>query len=304
MVAAARRRARGDSPLQRWRRASRRRRRLPRRRAERRLRAALRRRAAARGRRLRQGPAHRHLPVLVGARRAHRRRPLRRPIARPARSRSGTRRRRGEPTRRASRGGVRRRSAARRQALVALERQAAHRPSLRAGRARRRHAPGRERARRCPAARRAQWRHATSSRTSSFTVRSKRSSPATSRSASDPVGNASIWRRQHEAKPASSIAEIGGDAHGGDRRGRSTDGAAQAQPRTPFAVAQTYIPIAGTGEMFPVRRIYCIGRNYAAHAREMGSDPELASRRSSSRSRPTRSSSRRPARRSTIPIRR
>jgi len=25
--------------------------------------------------------------------------------------------------------------------------------------------------------------------------------------------------------------------------------------------------------MFPVRRIYCIGRNYAAHAREMGSDP-------------------------------
>ena len=25
--------------------------------------------------------------------------------------------------------------------------------------------------------------------------------------------------------------------------------------------------------MFPVRRIYCIGRNYAAHSREMGSDP-------------------------------
>jgi 2-keto-4-pentenoate hydratase/2-oxohepta-3-ene-1,7-dioic acid hydratase in catechol pathway len=30
----------------------------------------------------------------------------------------------------------------------------------------------------------------------------------------------------------------------------------------------------GSSEMFPVRRIYCIGRNYAAHAREMGSDPE------------------------------
>jgi 2-keto-4-pentenoate hydratase/2-oxohepta-3-ene-1,7-dioic acid hydratase in catechol pathway len=43
--------------------------------------------------------------------------------------------------------------------------------------------------------------------------------------------------------------------------------------KTPFAVAQTYIPIAGTSELFPVRRIYCIGRNYAAHAREMGSDP-------------------------------
>jgi len=29
-----------------------------------------------------------------------------------------------------------------------------------------------------------------------------------------------------------------------------------------------------TGSLFPVRRIYCVGRNYADHAREMGSDPE------------------------------
>jgi fumarylpyruvate hydrolase len=40
-----------------------------------------------------------------------------------------------------------------------------------------------------------------------------------------------------------------------------------------FAVAQPMLPIVGSAEMFPVRRIYCIGRNYAAHAREMGSDP-------------------------------
>jgi len=33
------------------------------------------------------------------------------------------------------------------------------------------------------------------------------------------------------------------------------------------------IPIANSTQQFPVRRIYCIGRNYAAHAREMGSDP-------------------------------
>jgi 2-keto-4-pentenoate hydratase/2-oxohepta-3-ene-1,7-dioic acid hydratase in catechol pathway len=46
-----------------------------------------------------------------------------------------------------------------------------------------------------------------------------------------------------------------------------------AAARTPFAVPATYIPVAGSDEMFPVRRIYCIGRNYAAHAREMGSDP-------------------------------
>ena len=48
---------------------------------------------------------------------------------------------------------------------------------------------------------------------------------------------------------------------------------AQSQVRTSFVVPQTYIPIAGSTDLFPVRRIYCIGRNYAAHAREMGSDP-------------------------------
>jgi fumarylpyruvate hydrolase len=47
----------------------------------------------------------------------------------------------------------------------------------------------------------------------------------------------------------------------------------QTPVRTPFAVAPTFIPIAGGDQQFPVRRIYCIGRNYAAHAREMGSDP-------------------------------
>lgn len=40
-----------------------------------------------------------------------------------------------------------------------------------------------------------------------------------------------------------------------------------------FPVAQPVLPIAGDERVFPVRRIYCIGRNYAAHAREMGSDP-------------------------------
>ena len=31
--------------------------------------------------------------------------------------------------------------------------------------------------------------------------------------------------------------------------------------------------ISGSAERFPVRRIYCVGRNYAAHVREMGGDP-------------------------------
>jgi fumarylpyruvate hydrolase len=32
------------------------------------------------------------------------------------------------------------------------------------------------------------------------------------------------------------------------------------------------VPVVGD-ELFPVRRIFCVGRNYAAHAREMGGDP-------------------------------
>ena len=33
------------------------------------------------------------------------------------------------------------------------------------------------------------------------------------------------------------------------------------------------LPVVGTTAVFPVRRAYCIGRNYAAHTREMGGDP-------------------------------
>jgi 2-keto-4-pentenoate hydratase/2-oxohepta-3-ene-1,7-dioic acid hydratase in catechol pathway len=50
-------------------------------------------------------------------------------------------------------------------------------------------------------------------------------------------------------------------------------GNTQSGPRTPFAVRASYIPIVASDEQFPVRRIYCIGRNYAAHAIERGSDP-------------------------------
>lgn len=55
--------------------------------------------------------------------------------------------------------------------------------------------------------------------------------------------------------------------------GCATPGIAQQQAKTPFAVPAVHIPIVGSDEVFPVRRIYCIGRNYATHAREMGSDP-------------------------------
>ncbi len=40
---------------------------------------------------------------------------------------------------------------------------------------------------------------------------------------------------------------------------------------SPSAVSA--VPIQGSSAMFPVRRIFCVGRNYAEHAIEMGSDP-------------------------------
>lgn len=36
---------------------------------------------------------------------------------------------------------------------------------------------------------------------------------------------------------------------------------------------QPYLPISGSTAQFPVHRIYCVGRNYAEHAIEMGHDP-------------------------------
>ncbi|HOV58707.1 MAG TPA: fumarylacetoacetate hydrolase family protein, partial [Rhodanobacteraceae bacterium] len=38
--------------------------------------------------------------------------------------------------------------------------------------------------------------------------------------------------------------------------------------------AAVSVPVAGRRERFPVHRIYCVGRNYAEHAREMGAAPE------------------------------
>lgn len=60
---------------------------------------------------------------------------------------------------------------------------------------------------------------------------------------------------------------------GGVLAGCATGGTSSMKVDTPFSVATTTIPIVGSTQLFPVRRIYCVGRNYAAHAREMGSDP-------------------------------
>ncbi len=41
-----------------------------------------------------------------------------------------------------------------------------------------------------------------------------------------------------------------------------------------FEPAAPVLAKTATGELFPVRRVFCVGRNYAAHAREMGRDPD------------------------------
>ncbi len=41
--------------------------------------------------------------------------------------------------------------------------------------------------------------------------------------------------------------------------------------------ARASLPVRGSEQRFPVRRVYCIGRNYAAHSIEMGGDPNRES---------------------------
>ena len=38
--------------------------------------------------------------------------------------------------------------------------------------------------------------------------------------------------------------------------------------------APVAIPIENSDDLFPVNRVFCVGRNYAAHVREMGFDPD------------------------------
>lgn len=41
-----------------------------------------------------------------------------------------------------------------------------------------------------------------------------------------------------------------------------------------FENRSVVLPVQGSSALFPVNRVYCVGRNYADHAREMGADPE------------------------------
>ena len=79
--------------------------------------------------------------------------------------------------------------------------------------------------------------------------------------------------RRHALQSAAALT-VGAAVSGcATSAGTATAASASGMAATPFTVGGTFIPVVGTELMFPVRRIYCIGRNYAAHAREMGSDP-------------------------------
>lgn len=40
------------------------------------------------------------------------------------------------------------------------------------------------------------------------------------------------------------------------------------------SILQVELPVTGSSDLFPVNQVYCVGRNYADHAIEMGHDPE------------------------------
>lgn len=57
----------------------------------------------------------------------------------------------------------------------------------------------------------------------------------------------------------------------------SATGNRRPAPDAPYAVEpppRPSLPVRGGPTRFPVRRIYCVGRNYAEHTREMGGDPD------------------------------
>lgn len=56
------------------------------------------------------------------------------------------------------------------------------------------------------------------------------------------------------------------------RAGFMTDGSTAGFVIDPVAIPA--LPVIGSQDRFPVRRVYCVGRNYAAHAVEMGHDPD------------------------------
>ncbi|MBK0392060.1 fumarylacetoacetate hydrolase family protein [Ramlibacter algicola] len=51
-------------------------------------------------------------------------------------------------------------------------------------------------------------------------------------------------------------------------------GAPTGGGRVAFNVPAVTLPVVGSDEVVPIRRIYCIGRNYRAHSIEMGSNPD------------------------------
>jgi fumarylpyruvate hydrolase len=69
------------------------------------------------------------------------------------------------------------------------------------------------------------------------------------------------------------VPKAGGIASAGST-GAAMNDIASATPSFLFQPPPTpYLPIEGSDQRYPVRRIYCVGRNFAAHAIEMGHDP-------------------------------
>jgi fumarylpyruvate hydrolase len=72
------------------------------------------------------------------------------------------------------------------------------------------------------------------------------------------------------------VEELHHGKSSGINGGASRCGAQKDSMMTMFTVPQITVPVVD-GTHFPVRRIYCVGRNYRAHALEMGADPDRES---------------------------
>src|SRR5262245_63087579 len=70
--------------------------------------------------------------------------------------------------------------------------------------------------------------------------------------------------------PAITYARLGAGFSARKRRLPPNEALSMAYAFTP--IAQPTLPIKGSDQLFPIHRIYCVGRNYAEHTKEMGGD--------------------------------
>jgi fumarylpyruvate hydrolase len=68
------------------------------------------------------------------------------------------------------------------------------------------------------------------------------------------------------------FVRTGAAAAAGAATGGVGPGSAEGAADSVFPLPEVSLPIVGSQQRFPVRRVYCVGRNYLEHIRELGND--------------------------------